>query len=290
LALAAALAWLLACAARTTPVLEPRGSLTTADGVEMVYEAAGSGATTLVFVHCWACDRTFWREQLDVFAADYRVVALDLPGHGESGTNRQAWSIAGLAGDVVTALEQLDLDDVVLIGHSMGGPVALLAAPRAAERVIGVVLVDTVHDAELDWSAEDAAPIIAAFEEDFAAANRQIIPQLFPPESDPELVAWVTERAVATDPAAAKGLLADFPNLRSAEILSGAGVPVRAINAAPLGTMIPATAVETNQRLADYDAAILDGVGHYLMLERPAEFNRLLATALEEIEPQRGPS
>lgn len=266
------------------PTLEPEGVVTAADGVPIAYQAAGDGETTLVFVHCWACDRSFWREQLDVFAADYRVVALDLPGHGESGAGRDRWTIAGLAGDVVTLLDQLDLRRVILVGHSMGGPVSLLAAPRAPDRVIGVALVDTVHNAEQDWSAEEAAPIIAAFDEDFEGANRKFIPMLFPEGSDPELVAWVTERAVSVDHAAAKRLLADFPNLDSSRLLSDVGVPVRAVNAAPLGTMIPETAVEANRRLADYDARILEGVGHYLMLEKPAAFNRLLSQALSEIE------
>jgi pimeloyl-ACP methyl ester carboxylesterase len=77
-----------------------------------------------VFVHCWACDRTYWREQVDVFAADHQVVTLDLAGHGESGAGRETWTVKGLAGDVQAVVEALDLERVILIGHSMGGPVS----------------------------------------------------------------------------------------------------------------------------------------------------------------------
>ena len=288
--------WLVSCAAGEAPpvapsssddapqALEAEGVVETADGVPMRYQAAGSGPTTLVFVHCWACDRSFWQHQLDFFADSYQVVALDLPGHGESGAQRDAWSIAGLAADVVTLLEAFDLQRVVLVGHSMGGPISLLAAPMAGDRVIGVALVDTVHNADVDWSAEDAAPLIASFEQDFEGTTGQFVPMMFPPQPDSELLSWVVERANAADHAAATALMADFPNLEMSRILSSVGVPVRAVNAAPLGMMIPATEIETNRSYADYDASVLDGVGHYLMLEKPAEFNALLLAALLEIE------
>jgi pimeloyl-ACP methyl ester carboxylesterase len=266
------------------PALPARGVVAAPDGVEIVYEARGEGETTVVLVHCWACDRSFWREQIAPLAETRTVVALDLPGHGESGADREHWSVAGLAADLGSVLATLDLERVVLVGHSMGGPVALIAAAASPRRVIGVVLVDTIHDADLDWTREDADPVIAAFREDFEGANRQFVPLLFPEGADPELVAWVPARANAADRAAMVGLMEDFPNVVQAEILAAAGVPVRAVNAAALGTMIPATAVDTNRVYADYDAAILEGVGHYLMLEKPAEFSALLAAAIEEIE------
>ncbi len=113
------------------------------DGLPIVYDVRGGGETSLVFIHCWCCDRAFWREQLDEFADEYRVVALDLGGHGASGAEREPWTVASLAGDVEAVVKQLKLRRVILIGHSMGGPVALLAAGRMPQRVIGVVAVDT---------------------------------------------------------------------------------------------------------------------------------------------------
>lgn len=294
--LLASLLWAMSCGAPDAPspevdeaaalprALPPEGVVAAIDGVDIAYEARGAGETTLVFIHCWACDRTFWREQIESFAPRYEMVALDLPGHGESGANRDAWSIGGLAQDVRALVEGLDLERVVLIGHSMGGPVALMAVPLIRDRVVGVVLIDTVHDAEAVWTHEDAAQIIAAFEEDFEGATREFVPMMFPPDADAELVSWVAERANATDREAATALLGDFSNLDPARMLEEAQVPVRAVNAAALGTMIPETAIETNRRYADYDAAILEGVGHYLMLENPEEFNALLAAAIAEIE------
>ena len=78
--------------ATAEPVSEPvvrEESIAAADGVSLVYDVRGTGDTALVFVHCWACERSFWRGQVDHFADRFRVVAIDLPGHGASGTERE---------------------------------------------------------------------------------------------------------------------------------------------------------------------------------------------------------
>ena len=238
------------------------GVVNAADGVPIVYDVKGGGDTALVFVHCWSCDREFWREQFDVFAESYRVVRMDLPGHGESGADRETWSIAGLAEDVRTVVDELGLERVVLVGHSMGGPVSLFAAPLLGERVVGIACVDTLHDVAMKWDEEMAGPIIAAYEQDFEGTNAQFVPMMFPEGADPELVEWVTARANAADHAAANALMADFPNLDQAAMLQAAGVPVRCVN---------------------FDAVLVEGVGHYLLLERPAEFNEKLAAAIADL-------
>ncbi|HWC19104.1 MAG TPA: alpha/beta hydrolase, partial [Terriglobales bacterium] len=97
------------------------------DGLNLVCEVRGQGDTALVFLHGWGGDRQYWKHQVGVFAADYRVVALDQAGHGESGKGRKAWTADGLAGDVEAVVKALGLKRVILVGHSMGGPVALLA-------------------------------------------------------------------------------------------------------------------------------------------------------------------
>jgi pimeloyl-ACP methyl ester carboxylesterase len=260
------------------------GTAAARDGLEIAYDVRGAGSTALVFVHCWACDREFWREQLDVFAGDYRVVSLDLPGHGASGAERDAWSIAGLGADVQAVVEALDLKRVVLIGHSMGGPVTLAAAALLPERVIGVVCVDTVHDAENRMPPGMAEQLAAQFEQDWEGSMRQMVPAMFPPTADPAVRDWVAEQALGTDRAAAVALMRAFEDVDLPALLSGAGVPVRGVNAYPLPPVIPETKIETNRKYADYDAALIQGVGHYLQLEKPEEFNAALRAALTAIE------
>ena len=121
----------------------PAGRVATAraaDGVSIQYEVRGQGEPALVFIHGWTSDRSSWREQVDGFARDYRVVTLDLAGHGESGKDRAKWDVASLVGDVEAVVKVLGLQRVVLIGHSMGGAVGInLASGGFGVDVAGVV-------------------------------------------------------------------------------------------------------------------------------------------------------
>lgn len=259
------------------------GAVAADDGVRIVWESQGSGEPALVMVHCWACDRQFFAEQVRDLATDHRVVTLDLPGHGESGADRERWSVTGLGADVVRVVDELGLERVILIGHSMGGPVALAAAAALRGRVLGVVLVDTVHDAEMAISREMVEQIATPFEADYEGTMRRFVPAMFPDGADPSLPEWVIERALRADRAAAVALMRDFEHVDNAALLREAGVPIRAVNAAPMPPMIPDTAIETNRRYADFDAVKIGGVGHYLYLEKPEEFDRALRSALAEI-------
>src|SRR5262249_58934803 len=109
----------------------------------------------------------YWKNQAEAFAADYRVVALDQAGHGESGKYRKAWTAAGLAGDVEAVVKALGLKRVILVGHSMGGPVALLAAKRMPGTVVAVTRVDTLQNVEVGVPEEVRKQVIEAFEKDF---------------------------------------------------------------------------------------------------------------------------
>ena len=93
------------------------------DGTQVAYEVFGVGPQTLVFVHGWSCDRSYWNAQIEPLSRNYQVVTLDLAGHGESGLSRNSWTIAGFGSDVAAVVTDLDTDCVVLIGHSMGGDV-----------------------------------------------------------------------------------------------------------------------------------------------------------------------
>src|SRR5262245_56964945 len=112
---------------------------TSADGIPIHYDVQGNGAIALVFVHGWCCDRRSWDQQIAHFAPRYTVVCLDLAGHGASGRDRTQWTIPAFGQDVVAVVEQRGLGQVVLIGHSMGGPVIVEAARCLPAAVIGVV-------------------------------------------------------------------------------------------------------------------------------------------------------
>jgi len=258
-------------------------TVTSPDGLSIVYDERGSGDVALVFVHCWACDRTYFNEQVDVFAADHRVVALDLGGHGESGTEREAWTLESLGGDVVAVVAALQLQRMVLVGHSMGGPVSLMAARQLGERVAGVVVLDTLHDLEAEVPDEAIESFAASFEQEYAPTMEWAVRSRFGDAADGPVADWVVERAVAADPRVAVALMRDFKGFDPVALVTGLPFPIRAVAAAPREEGDPALALETNRRHCDFDGVEIEGVGHFLQLEAPDEVNRRLAEQISDI-------
>lgn len=205
-----------------------------ADGTTIAYEVRGSGEPALVFVHCWSCNRGFWREQLGLFAEDYTVVALDLPGHGASGRDRGTWTFEAYADDVSRLVEELDLDRVVLVGHSMGGPVSLLAAAKLKERVAGVICADTLHDAEFKPPEEFLQGWVQSLEQDYEAGMRQGIASMVP--KDQELRQWIVEETLKADRKATMALIAEVGTFDLAAAFSAVDVPVRVSTPCPMPT------------------------------------------------------
>jgi pimeloyl-ACP methyl ester carboxylesterase len=295
LLLSSCLLTLSACSREpATPVADERievpgapvgGTVAAADGVPIAYEVRGEGPTTVAFVHCWGCNSEFWRNQVEpVQQAGFRVVTLDLPGHGRSGSTRDSWSVTSLAADVQAVLDAVGATRVVLVGHSMGGPVSLALAARNPSRVQGIVCVDTLHDAEFRMPQDMVKGLADRMQTDYRAGIEQFVPQMFPSNADPQIVRWVVDQAVASDHAATIALMRDFPKLDMSALFSSAKVPIRCINAAPVEGRGMPTAIESNRKYADFDAVLMENVGHYPQLERPEEFNRKLLETLARLD------
>ncbi len=252
-----------------------------ADGVPIAYDVAGDGAPTVVLLHGWSCDRTYWREQIGDLARSHRVIAVDLAGHGDSGANRTDWTFEGLADDVIAVLEEEDVDDAVVVGHSMGGPIALLVAQRAPERVDGIVAVEALHDADAPRMTDaQARQFLGAYEEDFAGTCERFARAMFPEGTDPALVDEVATDMASAPPEVAVGLARRFPDFVLKDAMAGVAVPVRSINSA---RSMPTNTDANRTYLLDYDNVLMANVGHFPMLERPVEFNALLRAVLEGI-------
>ena len=101
-----------------------RASAATVDGLNIYSASSGSGKPTVVLVHGWTCDSSSWDAQVPVLASRYRVVTLDLPGHGRSGAPRDGKFSMDLFARAVEAVRvETGADKIVLVGHSMGAPV-----------------------------------------------------------------------------------------------------------------------------------------------------------------------
>ena len=256
-------------------------SAISADGISISYEVRGKGEPAIVFIHGWCCDRTYWEAQLPYFAQKYKVLTIDLTGHGESGLDRKEWTMGAFGEDVVAVVNKLNLDQVVLVGHSMGGPVILEAARHMPKRVIGLVGVDTLQNFEDKFTQEQIDDMFTPLRFNFAEATRNFVHTMFTPNSDPALV-----EKIATDMSSAPqevgiGALegyVDFQNNEIIRVLREVKAPIVCVNS----DMDP-TNVETNQRYApSFQAEIMSGVGHFNMMEDPETFNRLLEETVQE--------
>jgi pimeloyl-ACP methyl ester carboxylesterase len=248
------------------------------DGVPIAYTVAGEGEGALLFIHGWACDRYYWASQIYDFAETHKVVAIDLAGHGDSGSDRAEWTLESLARDVQAVVDQLDLGSVILVGHSMGGPVALEAARLMPDRVVGVVGVDTLHDVGYEYG-DEWEQILIAYEADFAGTCTRFVEQMFMEDADAGLVAEITANMCDISPDIGVALLRAFPGYDLAASLAAVEVPVRSIN----GPMWP-TNVEGNRIYdPDFDVLIIEDSGHFPMREKREEFDRLLERVIEEI-------
>jgi pimeloyl-ACP methyl ester carboxylesterase len=170
------------------------------DGVPIRYETHGAGEPAVVLVHGWSCDRSYWRGQVDHLAAHRQVIAVDLAGHGESGVGRDAWTMAAFGGDVVAVIEQLGLERVVLVGHSMGGDVIVEPALGLPDRVVGLVWVDVYRTLEEPSSLEEREEFIALFREEFSSSTLDFARGMFPAGADSGLVEWVAADMAAAPP------------------------------------------------------------------------------------------
>jgi pimeloyl-ACP methyl ester carboxylesterase len=252
------------------------------DDINIVCEVRGKGDTALVFLHGWCGDRAYWKHQVDAFAPDFRVVTLDQAGHGESGKDRKQWTTNGLAGDVEAVVKALGIKRAILIGHSMGGPVALIASKRMPETVVAVIGVDTLQDAEFKMPEEVSKKFLESFEKDFKGTMRAGFAGLIHEKTDPELRTWIATRAEAQNQKMALALMRDLTSLDTKKLLKEAKAPVRCINSAGGFQFFTPTAIETNKKYADYNAVTIAEVGHYPMLEKPEEFNQKLRDVLKE--------
>jgi pimeloyl-ACP methyl ester carboxylesterase len=240
---------------------------------ELAISAAGQGEPALVFLHCWSCDRHLWDETAAAMSANHRVVAIDLPGHGESAaiSPRAGWTIAGLGEEVAGRVRGLGLRRIVLVGSSMGAAVALDVAARLPGRVVGVVVVDAVQNADFVFPAEAWQQLVGGLETDFRGSCGPFVSGLFGEGAAPSLVEARIADMCDADPAVALPLLRDLAARSEPEMLRRAGVPVRGIN----GDHYP-TDEAANRKYTDYRAAIIQGSGHFPMVEKPAEFQAAL--------------
>jgi pimeloyl-ACP methyl ester carboxylesterase len=243
------------------------------DGVEIHYEIYGQGEPTLIFVHGWCCDKSYWKEQIPYFSKSYRIVLIDLAGHGESGLNRKSWTIEAFGDDVACVAKQFGTTKIALIGHSMGGPVILEAASQLSN-VLGIIGVDTLNNIEYTPSQEEIDTLMSFLQKDFKNALISYIPNnAFLPSSDPTLVEKITNDMASEPPEIGIDAFLNMWKYTSAPTrFKELKLPIRIIKSSKTPINI-----EAGKRYASsFEVKFMENVGHFVMLEDPETFNNIL--------------
>jgi pimeloyl-ACP methyl ester carboxylesterase len=253
------------------------------DGTPISYEIYGKGEPTLVFVHGWNCDARYWRAQLPHFSKNHRVVMLDLAGHGHSGSTRLQYTMKAFGEDVQAVIEATDSRSVILIGHSMGGSVIAEAARLMPNRIIALIGIDTLENIEYPMTREELDQMIAPLKNDFQTGSRQFVKEMISSGTDPLICEWILSDMSAAPSAVALSamneMMSQYITGEAAKIFHKIRIPVIIVN----GDLWPINYEANRRHMFSFDAIVLKGADHFLMMDRPEEFNRALEKAINTL-------
>jgi 3-oxoadipate enol-lactonase len=247
-----------------------------ANGVELHVEQRGSGAPALVFLHYWGGSSRTWRYVVEALESDFRTIAIDQRGWGQSSAPETGYALADLARDAQGVVEALDLERYILVGHSMGGKVSQLIASRRPYGLEGLVLVAPSPPSPLGLPLEVRQGMVSAYDsrESVIATVEQV---LAPNGLRPEALETVIADSLAGAPAAKEA----WPMFASQEDITAAAVLIDAptlVISGEFDRVDPPDVLrrELLTRLPHAQLQVLEGVGHLSPLEAPRQIANLV--------------
>ena len=246
------------------------------------YLTAGRGQAVLVFVHGWSCNATFWREQVPAFADKARLILIDLPGHGQSDKPHTNYTADFFASSVVEVLRHEHIRKAIFIGHSMGVAVICRIHAQAPSSVAALVAVDgflRTRKLPRDEAEKSIAPWRTA---DYRERVKEAVKAMFPIPGTEELRDRVMSGMLTTPQHVIVSIAESrWDPSQPALELENVKVPLLVMNTrSPIYT--PEYEAYARSLSARTDYRTFEGVGHFIMLEKPAIFNSALADMLNE--------
>jgi pimeloyl-ACP methyl ester carboxylesterase len=237
-------------------------------------DSRGAGDPPVLFLHSFAGDCTHWSPALEALAPRRRVVSFDFSGHGLSPAARGRYSIRRLAQDVLTVANAQNLEHFALVGHSLGALVAADFAAAGPQRVKKLILVDP-PPAPGALPAEAARKIRESLAHDPYATIEQFWSQGPFVGARPDTVRRLLASLRKLARNAAAELTEDSLNYDARAVLSQYNGPKYAIVTAANDTPL-----SLHHAVPDIEYAVIEGTGHWIQLDRPAEFIAVLERLL----------
>ncbi|KAF1999501.1 alpha/beta-hydrolase [Amniculicola lignicola CBS 123094] len=255
--------------------------------ISLFYTTTGSPTNPpILLIHGWTADSHDWSWQIPFLAPNYHVIAMDVRGHGRSSAPTDvSYTIPTLVEDAAGLLRHLNLTNVVVIGHSMGGLITSKLAIEEPELVKAIAMADppcwqpdALCDQLIGWA--DASPDIYAWLAEFG--------KLYAAPAVPEWMnTWIGRRAEGTPQHAIRECL---------KACYGEGAPGReSVHLKTVaGRKQPRLAVYAKAEDAEKERAlgmgekdmvdVLEGVGHWIMMMESEKFNGMLGKWLDGLE------
>jgi pimeloyl-ACP methyl ester carboxylesterase len=245
--------------------------------VKLYYERAGTGEPELLFVPGWCCDHRAFQPQFDYFARSQRVTSLDLRGCGESDAPEDGYSIPQLADDVARFCSAAEIDRPVVVGHSLGGMIAVELGARYPSIVSALVLVDP--------GPIDPLPETVEFFEEFAeqlaspdgeAVRREFVQNMGARYE--ERARWIVEHMCAVPQPIATAVIRGVSAWNGREPFARCEVPILLLLSDFDEDTEPLRLRELRPNL---EVGITVGAGHFHQLEVPGQVSAMIERFLQ---------
>jgi pimeloyl-ACP methyl ester carboxylesterase len=255
----------------------------------MHFIRTGQGAPPILFVHGFACSHEDWAFQTRYFEKTQEVIACDLRGHGETPGRPQECSIEHYGGDVAALVNNLELRNVVLVGHSMGCRVVLEAARLVPKRVSALVLVDGSRNATGDPDAAERAARATVEKMGYAKFAEALFRQMFfkPSAEADAIVARAVKSSAEFGPVLwpritrwdAGSMDAAFAAIKAPVLAIQSTTRNAQLQRAPLKPGDTSPWLDFLRKFPNVRTEIIPDTGHFTMLEQPERVNQLIREA-----------
>lgn len=261
------------------------------NGITLAYDDRGTGLP-LVFLHAFPLNRTMWTAQEQALSSHFRVVTIDLRGHGESDAPLWRYTLDQAADDVRALMDHLSVRQAVLVGLSMGGYILFSFYRKYADRVKGLVLADTKPQADTEDGRQGRFQMAqVAYKKGPAAIADLMIPKLLSPASintNPDLVRTVRAMIEGNQISGIAGdLMAMAERADSISFLRQIACPTQVI----VGELDQATPPSDAKLMADQipgaRLSLIPGAAHLANLEQPERFSEIVTSFAEDVAGKR---
>jgi pimeloyl-ACP methyl ester carboxylesterase len=252
-------------------------------GVEIHYEEHGSGSTVLL-IHGFLESTWMWKDIAPELAKQHRVIVIDLPGHGKSESIGYVHTMEEMAEACHTLMKSLRIRKVSLVGHSMGGYVALAFAEQYPDKVRTLVLYQSTARADSEWKKKDRQRAIELIKKNHQSFIRQSIPMLFRSKNRKRLAKQIKELKNEALKTSKQGVIAALTGMKDRPnrevLLKFSPYPVHII-ASDMDPRIPLEESKYLESISeDVQLHLIKGSGHMSYLEDPESTIILLKKCL----------